>query len=634
MSKTLHFQNCLGVFQGGGCKGSAYVGAYKEAVKWGVSFSEIVGTSAGSIVAALLGAGATSDELEKMIKDLDFKKFLQPPVAIPQYTAPWLSSVVKFIPLAPTRKYHPILTHLGLYNSEFLGKWLETKLAKLLPHHQGPITFKDLVIPTSVIVTNLATKKVEIYSKEDTPNAVVSEAVRKSSNIPFFFQPIDMKYVDGGLLSNLPSFVFDDASKRMYNKILAFSLDTETSATEIKDFVQYSKSLLNTTLDGNLDLQLSLQNEVHIIRINTGTLAATDFELIDDLIVADLIKRGENAVNDFFSNELARLKTSTQKTGISRDEFNSNNFLTDTLSNKYDEILIASVDTEWVYELFPTLLNWIKQGSKVSMILQKGGDEEEHTHLRQRILDFFGVNLKLVDNIPFKGFVFDGGNMENCRSVVLKEKSTTPTYFSRLYEGEEDYYAIKCLREVLLTHTPPLVPNQGIYAMPIAHSELFDKLKNVRQYKNSQLYMSEIEISKMVFITKYLRGFKYRQIRQIFEIYHQFGMSLFEPAKFYSPSSQKFSIITPPILEKIGDLYYVIEGNTRLTYAHRNGMDRIKCVIVENSSEALPSSGRYNVREILLADRDMVGPDRYGEFDYKKFRKIEKAVRDPKTCLL
>ena len=28
-NKTKFFQNCLGVFQGGGCKGAAYVGAYK-----------------------------------------------------------------------------------------------------------------------------------------------------------------------------------------------------------------------------------------------------------------------------------------------------------------------------------------------------------------------------------------------------------------------------------------------------------------------------------------------------------------------------------------------------------------------------------------------------------------------------
>lgn len=35
---TKHFKNCLGVFQGGGCKALAFVGAFKEAIARGVFF--------------------------------------------------------------------------------------------------------------------------------------------------------------------------------------------------------------------------------------------------------------------------------------------------------------------------------------------------------------------------------------------------------------------------------------------------------------------------------------------------------------------------------------------------------------------------------------------------------------------
>src|SRR5829696_6663712 len=153
--KTKYFQNCLGVFQGGGCKGSAYVGAYKEAVKWGVTFSELVGTSAGSIIAALIGAGATPEELESIINELDFKEFLNPPIKINQYQPPKYSKFVKFIPLNFVRKYQNILTNLGLYNSQYLREWLDNKLAELLPEKTRPIKFKDLIIPTNIVVTDL-----------------------------------------------------------------------------------------------------------------------------------------------------------------------------------------------------------------------------------------------------------------------------------------------------------------------------------------------------------------------------------------------------------------------------------------------------------------------------------------------
>ncbi|HDZ9623276.1 TPA: patatin-like phospholipase family protein, partial [Vibrio cholerae] len=77
-NQTMNFKNCLGVFQGGGCKALAFVGAYKEVKKRGVNFSEVAGTSAGSIFAALIAAGATPEYLEKLLFKVDFKSFNAP----------------------------------------------------------------------------------------------------------------------------------------------------------------------------------------------------------------------------------------------------------------------------------------------------------------------------------------------------------------------------------------------------------------------------------------------------------------------------------------------------------------------------------------------------------------------------
>jgi predicted acylesterase/phospholipase RssA len=68
---TKYFQNCLGVFQGGGCKGPAYIGAFEEITKRGVSFSSLVGTSVGSIIAALIAAGATPSQLNTIIEKMN-----------------------------------------------------------------------------------------------------------------------------------------------------------------------------------------------------------------------------------------------------------------------------------------------------------------------------------------------------------------------------------------------------------------------------------------------------------------------------------------------------------------------------------------------------------------------------------
>lgn len=73
---TKYFTSCKGVFQGGGCKAIAYVGAYKKAYERGVFFSELAGTSAGSIIAAFIAGGAKPEYLEKVVRNLNFKEFI------------------------------------------------------------------------------------------------------------------------------------------------------------------------------------------------------------------------------------------------------------------------------------------------------------------------------------------------------------------------------------------------------------------------------------------------------------------------------------------------------------------------------------------------------------------------------
>jgi predicted acylesterase/phospholipase RssA len=53
----------FGIFEGGGAKGLAHIGALKATEEAGVEFIGVAGTSAGSIVASLVAAGYRADEL-------------------------------------------------------------------------------------------------------------------------------------------------------------------------------------------------------------------------------------------------------------------------------------------------------------------------------------------------------------------------------------------------------------------------------------------------------------------------------------------------------------------------------------------------------------------------------------------
>src|SRR5213596_2737487 len=51
------------IFEGGGAKGLAHIGALKAAEQRGIEPAGVAGASAGSIVAALVAAGYTADDL-------------------------------------------------------------------------------------------------------------------------------------------------------------------------------------------------------------------------------------------------------------------------------------------------------------------------------------------------------------------------------------------------------------------------------------------------------------------------------------------------------------------------------------------------------------------------------------------
>ena len=64
------------VFQGGGVKGIALVGALLGfAEKGWTDWISVAGTSAGSIIAAYLACGHGPDDLEKLLRETPYEKF-------------------------------------------------------------------------------------------------------------------------------------------------------------------------------------------------------------------------------------------------------------------------------------------------------------------------------------------------------------------------------------------------------------------------------------------------------------------------------------------------------------------------------------------------------------------------------
>ena len=71
-----HFKNL--VFEGGGVKGIAYVGALEVLDREGIlgNIERVAGTSAGAMIAVLVGLKYSAKEVENILKKLNFKNFM------------------------------------------------------------------------------------------------------------------------------------------------------------------------------------------------------------------------------------------------------------------------------------------------------------------------------------------------------------------------------------------------------------------------------------------------------------------------------------------------------------------------------------------------------------------------------
>lgn len=310
------------VFEGGGVKGIAYVGAMQVLAMENIleQIVRVGGTSAGSINAVLFAAGYSNTEVLKILKSLDFNDF-------------------KDDSWGALRDMRRLRAEFGWYKGDYFRDWIGELLKKKTG--SANITFKSLVEHSGkelfVYASNLSTKFGEVYSPEHAPRMRVVDAVRRSMSIPLFFRAVrddrEDVFVDGGVINNYPVKIFDRqkyledgsleripdyykkeneklkhisprSSPYIYNKeTLGFRLDSakeigvfrdgETPKNvEIDHFLDYTMQLVKTVLAAQDSQHLHSDDWQRTVYIDTLGVGTTDFDLSDKLKQA-LVKTGK-----------------------------------------------------------------------------------------------------------------------------------------------------------------------------------------------------------------------------------------------------------------------------------------------------------------------------------------------------
>lgn len=212
------------VLGGGGAKGAAHIGVLKYIEEIGLPVDYVVGTSMGSIIGGLYALGYTPDELQNLISNLDWSKYMSNNVArtdissadkrrrstylftIPFNSGELLTKLrnrqIEDNYLDETRAT-PTSFIASLPSSFISGADLLNLFNSLCIGYQSPIDFNELPIPFACIATNITTGEAVVLRKGKFP-----EAIRASMAIPGVFSPVTIDgqlLVDGGLVNNFPT---------------------------------------------------------------------------------------------------------------------------------------------------------------------------------------------------------------------------------------------------------------------------------------------------------------------------------------------------------------------------------------------------------------------------------------------
>lgn len=312
------------IFEGGGAKGVAHIGALQAIQDNRLDIIGAAGTSAGALIAVMAAIGLEAADImsaddpnsnilvrhgESPVSLLGLKAWRQferlqaqalrvlVPTAVAGGLAAFLTS-----PRA-TLTAVGIFRRLGHFSADPIASFVdrvirarlelireEAALDREIPER---ITFGVLadnwptVVPLKIVVTDVDNGTLVILDARRTPDVIVAEAVAASISIPLVFKPAAIpsyrsgRFADGGLVSNLPIWGFSE-EKLGYERqhfgqspvpIVGFTLaGPEDDGDEYKPsgFLQYLRRLIYAALQGSQGAANNFLDDVILVKLETA----------------------------------------------------------------------------------------------------------------------------------------------------------------------------------------------------------------------------------------------------------------------------------------------------------------------------------------------------------------------------
>jgi NTE family protein len=254
---------------GGAARGFAHIGVIKALEAQGISPDIIVGTSAGSVVGALYASGLNGFQIQELSMNMQEDQ---------------------------------VIDGSGLYQclaetlvSDKRGCIKGQALQDFINRNVNDRPMEKLNKTFAAVATNLRTGEMTVFRTGNT-----GMAVRASSSVPVFFQPVTISgqdYVDGGLVAPVPSSVARSMGADFVIAVDISDRPQDRSTAGITDILWQTFSIFVQTINRQEQSSADI-----IVRPVTSGLPATDTSGRDKAVL-----EGEKAVAKILPELKARL---------------------------------------------------------------------------------------------------------------------------------------------------------------------------------------------------------------------------------------------------------------------------------------------------------------------------------------
>jgi NTE family protein len=234
------------VLGAGAARGFAHVGVIKALEAQGIRPDIVVGSSAGSVIAALLASGATGNDLNRLALNLDEATI-----------ADW------GLPFA------------GRFGGLIKGDALQNMINREVQNK----SIEQMRIPLGIVATELQSGKGVLFRTGNT-----GQAVRASCSIPGVFQPTVIggkEYVDGGLVAPVPVSYAKQMGATLVIAVNISSEPVHQDASGTLGVLQQTISIMQKSIN-----QFELKSADVVITPHLKQMSGSDFRSRNAAILA------------------------------------------------------------------------------------------------------------------------------------------------------------------------------------------------------------------------------------------------------------------------------------------------------------------------------------------------------------